>query len=61
MKKEIEDMIAEYGPGRCSKLYDKAKSNMYKCKIEGSYSLLKVTENYAQYAPALYDMAKNLL
>ena len=61
MEKDIEDIIEEYKSDRGSKLYNRTKSKRDICQIEGSYSLLKVTENYAQYTPALYGLANNLL
>ncbi|MEA3514487.1 MAG: hypothetical protein U9R34_03355 [Nanoarchaeota archaeon] len=60
MKKYIENIIEKYEPDRCSNLDNSTKSKIDICHIEGSYSLLKVTENYAQYAPPFFDMAQNL-
>lgn len=60
MKKDIGNIVEEFEPDRCSKLDNSTKSEIYICPIEKSYSLLKVTENYAQYAPPFFDMAQNL-
>ena len=56
----LETIVDKDESGKCSRLYNSAKAKVYVCKINAKYAMLKATERYTQYVPALYDMVNKL-